>query len=460
MDPVKKYVQEQKDRFVKELAGFLRIPSVSAKSERREACRQAADFLLQELGRLGFSTSLHETPGHPIVTASRMDDPAQPTVLIYGHYDVQPEEPLDLWTSPPFEPRIVNGNLYARGASDDKGQLYAHIKAVETLIRTEGKLPVNVTFLLEGEEEIASTHLEAFIEENREILQGDVAVISDSSQYGPGMPAICYGLRGICADEIRVQGANRDLHSGSYGGAVPNPCNVLCEIIAKLKDETGRIQIPGFYEDVLELEAWEREAFAALAGDDEDFRRQLGVAGLHGEEGYTTLERKWARPTLDVNGLFGGYSGEGAKTIIPAWAGAKITMRLVPNQQPDKIRHLFREYVRRVAPAYVTVSFVDHSGGGPVRIPRDAPFMNTAVQALEYGFGRKPVFIREGGSIPVVSTLERKLGLKTLLLGFGLPDDNAHAPDEKFSLADYERGILTSARFLQLCAKTAGAETR
>jgi len=459
MDPVKKYVQEQKDRFVKELAGFLRIPSVSAKSERREACRQAADFLLQELGRLGFSTSLHETPGHPIVTASRMDDPAQPTVLIYGHYDVQPEEPLDLWTSPPFEPRIVNGNLYARGASDDKGQLYAHIKAMETLIRTEGKLPVNVTFLLEGEEEIASTHLEAFIEENREILQGDVAVISDSSQYGPGMPAICYGLRGICADEIRVQGANRDLHSGSYGGAVPNPCNVLCEIIAKLKDETGRIQIPGFYEDVLELEAWEREAFAALAGDDEDFRRQLGVAGLHGEEGYTTLERKWARPTLDVNGLFGGYSGEGAKTIIPAWAGAKITMRLVPNQQPDKIRHLFREYVRRVAPAYVTVSFVDHSGGGPVRIPRDAPFMNTAVQALEYGFGRKPVFIREGGSIPVVSTLERKLGLKTLLLGFGLPDDNAHAPDEKFSLADYERGILTSARFLQLCAKTAGAET-
>jgi len=388
-----------------------------------------------------------------------MDDPAQPTVLIYGHYDVQPEEPLDLWTSPPFEPRIVNGNLYARGASDDKGQLYAHIKAMETLIRTEGKLPVNVTFLLEGEEEIASTHLEAFIEENREILRGDVAVISDSSQYGPGMPAICYGLRGICADEIRVQGANRDLHSGSYGGAVPNPCNVLCEIIAKLKDETGRIQIPGFYEDVLELEAWEREAFAALAGDDEDFRRQLGVAGLHGEEGYTTLERKWARPTLDVNGLFGGYSGEGAKTIIPAWAGAKITMRLVPNQQPDKIRHLFREYVRRVAPAYVTVSFVDHSGGGPVRIPRDAPFMNTAVQALEYGFGRKPVFIREGGSIPVVSTLERKLGLKTLLLGFGLPDDNAHAPDEKFSLADYERGILTSARFLQLCAKTAGAET-
>jgi len=294
MDPVKKYVQEQKDRFVKELAGFLRIPSVSAKSERREACRQAADFLLQELGRLGFSTSLHETPGHPIVTASRMDDPAQPTVLIYGHYDVQPEEPLDLWTSPPFEPRIVNGNLYARGASDDKGQLYAHIKAMETLIRTEGKLPVNVTFLLEGEEEIASTHLEAFIEENREILRGDVAVISDSSQYGPGMPAICYGLRGICADEIRVQGANRDLHSGSYGGAVPNPCNVLCEIIAKLKDETGRIQIPGFYEDVLELEAWEREAFAALAGDDEDFRRQLGVAGLHGEEGYTTLERKWA----------------------------------------------------------------------------------------------------------------------------------------------------------------------
>ncbi|MFB3788531.1 MAG: dipeptidase [bacterium] len=453
MDPMKQYVQDHRDRFVKELIEFLRIPSVSAKRGRREACRQAAEFLRRELTRLGFATVVHETPGNPILTASRTDDPAQPTVLIYGHYDVQPEEPLDHWTSPPFEPRIADGNLYARGASDDKGQVYAHLKAVETLLQTGGKLPVNVTFLIEGEEEIASTHLDAFIESHRERLRGDVAVISDSSQYGPGIPAICYGLRGICADEIRVEGAKRDLHSGSYGGAVPNPGNVLCEIVAKLKDEMGKIQIPGFYDDVLDLDAWEREAFASLAGDDEAFRRELGVAGLHGEEGYTTLERKWARPTLDVNGIFGGYSGEGAKTIIPAWAGAKITMRLVPNQQPDKIRRLFREYVKGIAPAYVTISFIDHSGGGPVRIPRDAPFMNEAAQALEYGFGQKPVFIREGGSIPVVLTLEKKLGLKTLLLGFGLPDDNAHAPDEKFSLADFERGILTSARFMQLSAK-------
>lgn len=452
MDSAKRYIQENRERFVQELIGFLRIPSVSAKRERREACRQAAEFLLRELTRLGFTAKVHETPGNPIVTASRTDHPDQPTVLIYGHYDVQPEEPLDRWTAPPFEPRIENGNLYARGASDDKGQVYAHIKAVETLLQTGGKLPVNVIFLIEGEEEIASTHLDAFIDEQRAMLRSDVAVISDSSQFGPGVPAICYGLRGICADEIRVEGAKRDLHSGSYGGAVPNPCNSLCEIVAKLKDEKGRIRIPGFYDDVVELEAWEREAFAALAGDDEAFRREVGAAGLHGEEGYTTLERKWARPTLDVNGIFGGYSGEGAKTIIPAWAGVKITMRLVPDQRPDTIRRLFRDYVKRIAPPYVTVSFVDHSGGGPVRIPRDAPFMNEAVRALEYGFGREPVFIREGGSIPVVLTLEKKLGLKTLLLGFGLPDDNAHAPDEKFSLADYERGIMTSARFLQLSA--------
>ncbi len=451
MNSIDDFIRNNRSRFIEELTAFLRIPSVSAQSERKEDCVKAARFLENQLNGLGFEVSVRSTPGHPVVLGHYDAGNDKPTVLIYGHYDVQPVEPLDLWNSSPFEPSIIDGTIYARGASDDKGQVFAHVKAVEAHLMTHGTLPVNVIFLIEGEEETASENLDEFIQANKAELKSDVAIVSDSAQYGPGVPAICYGLRGICAQEIRVDGAKQDLHSGSFGGAVPNPCNTLCEIIARLKDGDGRILIPGFYDDVLPLEAWEREAFAKLPWDDERFRDELGAAGLHGEKDYSTVERKWGRPTLDINGIFGGYSGEGAKTIIPAWAGVKITMRLVPNQTPQKIRELFREYIQKIAPDYVKTTVIDQGGGGPVLVPRDAEFMPQAVEAMKRGFGKEPVFIREGGSIPVVSTFKQELGLNTLLMGFGQPDDNCHAPNEKFSLDDYIKGIQTSAQFLGLC---------
>ncbi|MGC9326829.1 MAG: dipeptidase [Candidatus Hinthialibacter sp.] len=453
MDASISFVFENQSRFIEELIEFCKIPSVSAKSDHRSDCRRAAQFVLDQLTGVGLEASLEETPGNPIVLGKYTRGEHAPTLLIYGHYDVQPEEPLDLWHSSPFEPVVREGDLIARGASDDKGQIFAHIKAVETLLKTKGEIPVNIVFLIEGEEETASANLGGFIAANRERLKADVAVISDSSQYGPGMPAICYGLRGICSEEIRVEGAKQDLHSGSHGGAVPSPCNILCEIIAQLKDAKGRVAIPGFYDGVLPLEKWEREAFASLPWDDEQYRKDLGLPALCGEDGYSTIERKWGRPTLDVNGLFGGYMGEGSKTIIPAWAGAKITMRLVPNQDPETISRLFREYVAQLAPDAVKITFLDTHGGGPVLVPRDARFMNEAAQALRFGFGRDPVLIREGGSIPIVSTLNEQLGINTLLLGFGLPEDNAHGPNEKFNLKDFERGILTSMKLLHLCGQ-------
>lgn len=453
MSALLSYVQENQTRFINELIEFLKIPSVSAQSARRDACRKAAEFAAEKLRALGLKVSLEETPGNPVVLGYYTAGADRPTLLIYGHYDVQPEEPLHLWRSDPFDPVIQDGILYARGATDDKGQIYAHIKAVEALLKTEGKIPVNLVFLIEGEEEVASTNLEAFIAANRDRLKSDVAVISDSCQYGPDLPAICYGLRGICGEEIRIESAKHDLHSGSYGGAVPNPCNILCEIVAKLKDEKGRVTIPGFYDDVLPLAEWERKAFAALPWDDNKYQNDLELPGLTGEEGYTTIERKWGRPTLDINGVFGGYMGEGSKTIIPAWAGVKITMRLVPNQSTQKIDQLFRDYVKQITPDCVKVSFLPHHGGDPVLVPRDARFMEEAIEAMQYGFGREPYFVREGGSIPIVSTMKEELGVNTLLLGFGLPDDNAHAPNEKFCLKDYERGILASAKFMQLCRK-------
>ncbi len=453
MNALSSYVSSHQDQFIGELIEFLKIPSVSAQNERRENCRRAAQFLANEFHKLGLSTSLEETPGHPIVLAKHHAGENKPALLIYGHYDVQPEDPISLWESPPFEPVIRDGNIYARGASDDKGQIYAHIKAVESLLKTEGTIPVNLIFLVEGEEEIASVNLERFIHENRQRLRADAAIISDSCQYGPEMPAICYGLRGICGEEIRIEAAKHDLHSGSFGGAVPNPCQILCEIVSQLKDEKGHIVIPGFYDNVLPLEDWERQAFASLPWNDREFQESLDVPGLFGEEGFTTIERKWARPTLDINGIFGGYTGEGSKTIIPAWAGVKITMRLVPNQDTKTISRLFRDYVQKITPHYVRLSFKKHHGGNPVLVPRDSRFMPEAAEAMRFGFEKDPCFVREGGSIPIVSTLKEQLGLHTLLLGFGLPDDNAHAPNEKFRLKDFQRGILASARFLQLCAK-------
>ncbi len=450
MTDLSTFIKNNQSRFVDELIDFLRIPSVSAKSDYKEHCIRAAKFLINEFNRLGLETTLVETPGNPLVLANYRASDDAPTILIYGHYDVQPEEPLNLWDTPPFEPTIRDNNIYGRGSTDDKGQIYAHIKAVESLLQTDGAISCNIKFLIEGEEEVAGENLDNFIKTNQELLKADVAIISDSSQFAADMPAICYGLRGICAVEIRVDAAKSDLHSGSFGGAVPNPCNTLCDIVSQLKDVDGRILIPGFYDNVLELEEWEREEFASLPWNEEQFIDHLGVPGLHGEKGYSALERKWARPTLDVNGIFGGYSGEGDKTIIPAWAGAKITMRLVSNQKPAEIIALFRKYVEKIAPDYIKLTINAHGGGRPVLVPRDALFMNEAVEALKFGFGCEPFFIREGGSIPIVSTINKELGLNTLLLGFGLPDDNAHAPNEKFSLRDYQRGIITSARFLQL----------
>ena len=320
-------------------------------------------------------------------------------------------------------------------------------------MRSEGSLPVNLIYLIEGEEEIASANLDHWIEENKAEIQCDACVISDTSQFAPGQPAICYGLRGICFQEIRLEAAQSDLHSGVFGGSVPNPANTLCEIIAQLKDESGRVRIPGFYDDVLPLEAWEREAFARLPFDDEAFRQAAGSPGLFGEAGYTTNERRWARPTLDINGIFGGYTGEGSKTIIPSWAGAKISMRLVPNQNAQVIADLFRRYVESITPSYVNLRFISGGGNGPVLTPRDARFMKEASLAFEQGFGAKPVMIREGGSIPVVLTLTRELEVPVILMGLGRPDDNLHAPNEKFNLDDFIHGVRTAAHFYTLCAQ-------
>lgn len=447
-------LDENKMRHVDELIDFLRIPSVSAKREHKADCERAAEWVANQFRAMEFETRVSPTEGHPIVVAKSKSDPSKPTVLVYGHYDVQPPEPLELWESPPFEPRIEDGKLFARGATDDKGQMFAHIKAVQGLLDVNGSLPVNLIFLIEGEEEIASHTLANWIHEYKDVIQCDVAVISDTSQFGEGQPAICLGLRGICAQEFRIEVCERDLHSGLFGGAVANPAVVISQIIAKLKDETGKILIPGFYDDVLPLDDWEREAFAALPFEEEQYKKEHGLHGLHGEDGYTTYERRWARPTLDVNGLFSGYSGEGSKTIIPSWAGAKVTMRLVPDQNANDIKQRFQDYIKSITPEYAQLTFVGGGGNGPVLIPRDAPFMDQAVEAYRLGFGKEPVFIREGGSIPVVLNLSEELGVNVILMGFGRPDDNLHAPNEKFTLDDFHRGIRTAAWFYHLCGES------
>lgn len=452
MHRVAEYVEKNIEVFIDELTDFLRIPSISAQSEHQADCEKSADWLKNQLQQIGFDVTVYPTPGKPIVFAQYKVGEELPTILIYGHYDVQPVDPLDLWISPPFEPRREGDALYARGATDNKGQVFAHIKAAASLMKIQGKLPVNVKFLIEGEEENSLSHLEDFLLHHKEELCCDVVVVSDTGQFAPDCPAISYGLRGICTEEIRVEGANQDLHSGIFGGAVPNPCEEVSRIISKLKDENAKVLIPGFYEDVLPLEEWERKASAALPFDEEKFKKELDLKGVHGEDGYTVLEQRSARPTLEINGIFGGYSGEGSKTVLPSWAGAKFSMRLVPNQEPQKIHKLFKQFVQQIAPDYVKLSFVDTHGAKPVLIPRDAPFMDKAIRAIAKGFGKEPVFMREGGSIPIVIAFKEILGVNTLLIGLGQPDDNAHAPNEKFSMRDFEKGIKTSAWFLTLCA--------
>ena len=450
MHLVTDYIEKNIEVFIEELTDFLRIPSISAHSDHHSDCENAASWLKNQFLQIGFEVKVYSTPGKPIVFAQYHAGDDLPTILVYGHYDVQPVDPLELWVSPPFEPRREEDNLFARGATDDKGQIFAHIKAVESLIKTKGKLPVNVKFLIEGEEEISSPHIEDFLFNHKDELYCDVVIVSDTGQFAPGYPAISYGLRGVCAEEIRVEGANQDLHSGIFGGAVPNPCEEVSHIIAKLKDSRGRVLIPGFYDDVVPLEEWERTAFAALPFDVEQFKKELDLKGVHGEEGYSVLEQRSGRPTMEVNGIFGGYAGEGSKKVLPAWAGAKISMRLVPNQEPQKIHELFTKYVQQVTPDYIKLSFSGFHGAKPVVVPRNARFMEEAIQAIEKGFGKRPLFMREGGSIHIVMDFKEILGVNTLLIGLGQPDDNAHAPNEKFSMSDFKKGIKTSAWFLEL----------
>lgn len=445
MSKIDGYLEQHRDRYERELCELLSIPSVSADSTYRDDVRRAAAWMVEQFGRLKFAVELVETDGHPIIYAESPAVPGAPCVLVYGHYDVQPPDPLDEWKSPPFEPAIRDGNVYARGATDDKGQMLTHVKSAEAWVEAAGRLPLQLKFLIEGEEETGSPNLDRFIEQNKQRLACDVVVISDTSQFGPGQPAITYGLRGIAYYELRLSGPKQDLHSGTFGGAVANPAGTVATMLASLIDQRGVIQVPGFYDDVVPLSPREREQFAQLPFDEPAFLRQIGVAAGQGEEGYSTLERRWARPTFDVNGLWGGYQGEGAKTVLPARAGAKFSFRLVPDQDPEKITRALEEHLQGLCPAGIEMELIKFHAAPGVVVPLESPFVAAAEHAIEEGFGRRPVFMREGGSIPVVATFHDLLGVDTLLLGWGLDDDNTHSPNEKFSLADFHRGIKASA---------------
>lgn len=445
MSDVSTYLAANAARYVSELIEFLRIPSVSADSRFRPDMKRAAEWVRNQMTAAGLTAEIIPTPGHPVVYGEWTQAPGAPTVMVYGHYDVQPPDPLDLWTTPPFDPTIRDGHVYARGASDDKGQVFTHVKAVEAWMKTAGKLPVNVKFIIEGEEEVGSRNLEDFLERNRDRLKCDLAVVSDTSQYAPGIPAITYGLRGILSAEVFLTGPNRDLHSGVFGGSVANPANALAKLIGALHDDTGKIQIPGFYDDVVPLTDSERRQFAALPFQESDYLSKLGVAAPWGEAGFSTLERRWARPTCDINGMISGYTGEGPKTIVPSKASAKITCRLVPNQDPGKLTAALEAFFRSQLRPGIELRFAPHHGAVPLVFSPDGPFMKAARAAIAKGFGAEPVMIREGGSIPVVATFRSVLGVDTLLLGWGQDTDNLHSPNERFSLADFHKGIASSA---------------
>ena len=451
------HIQERRQGYLEELGAFLAIPSVSTDPARTGDVRRCAEYCREELSRIGFmGTELIDTDGHPIVYAEWLDAPEAPTVLFYGHYDVQPVDPVELWTTPPFEATVRDGRIFARGSADDKGQVFAHWKAWEAHLAVRGRLPCNVKVLLEGEEEIGSEHLEPFIEENRERLASDVVMISDSPMFAAGVPSLCYGLRGLCYMEIHVQGARTDLHSGSFGGAVANPALALAEILATLKNHERHVAIEGFYDRVRPLSDEERSEFRKLPFDEGAYRRELGVPELTGEAGFTTLERVWARPTLDVNGMVSGFTGEGAKTVLPARASAKVSMRLVSDQNPDEIADLFRRHVGRVSPPGVTVRVEKLHGAHPYLAPIDHPANRAARRALDQAFQAEVVMIREGGSIPITTTFQERLGLTSILMGFGTPDENAHAPDENLVLENFQRGVVAAAHFYNEYA----AETR
>lgn len=439
------------------LTEFLSIPSVSTKPDHKDDMIRCATWLADQLRFGAMEVSVMPTPGHPIVVAKNRHVAGRPTVLVYGHYDVQPPEPLEEWKSPAFKPDVRKTDagtdaIYARGAADDKGQVWCHVESILAW-QAHGGLPINLTLLVEGEEEIGSDNLEAFVKEHRDALKADIAVISDTNQFARGVPAITYGLRGLCYAEIFITGPSHDLHSGLFGGAVPNPANVLCEVIASLHDKDGRVLIDGFYDDVVQLTPAERALWKQLPFTEEEFAKSVGIPVGNGEAGFTSLERKWARPTCDVNGITTGYQGPGAKTVIASKASAKISMRLVPNQEPAKIQKAFEDAIRSRVPGNVMVEIKWYGASEPVLVPIDSKPTQLAAEALKVGFGKEPTFMREGGSIPVVGLIKRVLGIDTLLIGFGLPDDRVHSPNEKFDLDALHAGTRTAAALYEQLGK-------
>lgn len=450
---IKQYIDTHQQRFLDELFDWLRIPSVSADSRHKDDVRKAAEYLVNKFKEAGVDkVELCETPGHPIVYAEKMVNPSLPTVLVYGHYDVQPPDPLDLWTSPPFEPVIKDGKIYARGSCDDKGQVYMHIKALEVMMK-QGPLPCNIKFMIEGEEEVGSDNLGKFVVSNKELLKADVILISDTSIISLDHPSITVGLRGLSYMEVEVTGPNRDLHSGVYGGAVANPINTLCDMIHSLIDENGHITIPGFYDKVVDLSNKEREALNRAPFNLEEYKKDLGLNEVKGENGYTTLERTGVRPTLDVNGIWGGYTGEGAKTVLPSKANAKISMRLVPDQSSHEITELFTKHIKAIAPPYVKVKVMAHHGGEPAVTPTDSPAYKAASSAFEEVWGKTPIPSRDGGSIPIVALFKKELGLNTVLMGFGLDSDAIHSPNEHYGIKNFLLGIETIVSFYKHYSK-------
>jgi acetylornithine deacetylase/succinyl-diaminopimelate desuccinylase-like protein len=445
------FIQSNKDRFLDELKTFLRIPSISTLPEHATDVRRAAEFVAESLRKAGLeNVEIIPTAKHPLVYADWLHAPGKPTVLCYGHYDVQPPDPVDEWKTPPFEPEIRDGNLYARGSSDDKGQMYMHVKAVEALRAVNGKLPLNVKFLIEGEEEVGGESVAKYVAENPQKLKADVALVSDTSLYAEGIPTLCIGLRGLVYTEIEARGPARDLHSGLYGGAAPNAVFGLVELLSKLKDANGHIQIPGMYDDVQPPAPAEKQSWTTLPFNESDFqKREVGAAALTGEKGFTVLERVWARPTLEVHGIAGGFTAAGAKTVIPAKATAKVSMRLVPNQDPDKIIAAYKEFVKENTPAGIETEVRVLSAGPAISVNPDHPAIAVASRAFRDILGRDTVFIRSGGSIPIVGDFAKHLKIPTILMGFGLPDDGLHSPNEKYKLSNYYSGIMTIAHFFE-----------
>jgi len=443
-----KHIEKNTDNYLTELKEYLRIPSISTLSSHQKHMLTCAKFVSKKLKDAGMNKiKIIPTKGHPLVYGEWMKAPGKPTVLIYGHYDVQPVDPLNLWKSDPFEPVVKNGKIWARGANDNKGQNYVHIKSVEAFMKTKGKLPLNVKFLIEGEEEIGSSNLEIFLKKNKNLLKCDAVLISDTSLYAEGIPTINYGLRGLAYLEVELTGPNRDLHSGSFGGSVANPINELSRLISKLQDKNGRITIPNFYKDVAPFTKKEKDNIKTLKFSDANYSKDLGVKELQGEKGYDTLQRLWGRPTLDCNGIWGGFTEEGAKTVLPSKATAKISMRLVPNQNPNKVAKEFTKYVKSLVPKSIKIKVTEMHGGSPVVVPLDDPAIVAASKATSKAFGKKTVYTREGGSIPIVVEFVNQLKAPAVLMGLGLDTDNIHSPNEHFSLKSFKLGIQSSAYF-------------